>query len=73
MSQFKRFIFTKTRFFYIRNTALRVNPLLFNSVFLTYSGKFKLQRSVFFIHNKSKLSNLFLTKKIKPKPILKKK
>ena len=55
------------------NSSLHINPVFFGKNVEFYNGVSILNRNLFFIHNSSRLSNLFLSKKIKPRPVLKKK
>ena len=71
---FRRFLLHDNNFgvFFIRNRSLKIDPTLFDTILIAYSGKYRFTRSIFFLHNNINASNLFLTKKIKPKPIIKK-
>ena len=50
-----------------------ISPIFFNKKAVFHSGKKKMSRTLHFFHNNLKIYNLFLTKKIKPQPIFKKK
>lgn len=70
---FKRLLYVGNSTMYLKNRSTVVRIPMFGKRILTSSGKSKLTRDLFFFHNKLNVSNLFLTKKVKPRPILKKK
>ena len=73
---FKQIIFgKKTILFKKKNKHFlnTISPIIFNKKITIHSGKKEMSRYTHFFHNKLKVDNLFLTKKIKPQPILKKK
>lgn len=73
ISIFKKLIFYNTDSIKTKNSNFFFNPIYFFKEINIYNGTVFVNRHIFFFHNKIKAGNLFLTKKIKPMPVLKKK